>query len=190
MNTPHADQPWSPIEQRAEPMLCGRAAVYLWWLAAVEMGLSGLGALLMVAASAVPVNELTAELPADQIELFLEIRPLLIPLALGVLVLGFVPGLAYAVLGFAVRTGRRWAINTALVLSATQLLVAGVLCAFAILGAIVTLDPVAVTVSVLFYGSPTLLLAFCVRLLMASRRTTRATSMWEDEGDPWSTDAA
>jgi hypothetical protein len=107
--------------------------------------------------------------PGD-VDAFMEqyraMAPHLRAIAVTLLLLGFLPGLAYLVLGFAVRSGRRWASVTAFVLTGTQALVLGLIFLLNLLGALLSGSAGAVAAAVMIWGALAGLLAYTAWTLL------------------------
>ena len=114
------------------------------------------------------VENFAPYLPADQLA---RVHRLLWHLALSILVLGLLPGIAYIYLGFGVRKGRALPTRVAIGLAVMQTAVLAVLVLDAVVTAISGADPVAVTAAILLRGTPLAILIGCVRVLLRARLT-------------------
>jgi hypothetical protein len=116
-----------------------------------------------------------------------QIAPYLGALAMTLLVLGFLPGLAYLLLGFPVRRGRRPATVIAFVLIGMQTLVVGLMCLLNLLGALIAGNPGGATMAVLMWGSLLALLIYTAWWLLQALRGHPAplTADPPDGREPW-----
>lgn len=113
--------------------------------------------------------------------------PYLRALAATFLILGFLPGLAYLLLGFPVQRGRRPAAVAAFVLTGTQAIVVALIFLLNLLGGLVSGNPGGITAAVLIWGSLTGLLIYTAWTLLRVVRE-RAAPAWArptDGREPW-----
>ncbi len=89
--------------------------------------------------------------------------------ALALFLLGFCPGVAYLILGFFVKKQRPGPLLASLILVFAQTLVLGVVGLLSILGAVMQGDPMALTICLIFFGTPLLLQGFTIYYLFAAK---------------------
>lgn len=117
---------------------------------------------------------------------FGQLAPHLPTIAATLAVLGFLPGVAYLILGFPVRRGRRAPAITAFVLSGTQTLVAGLMLVGGLLAAMIAASPLDMTLVVLTWGSLTGLLTYTAwRLLRVIRGNATSPNRITSIHEPW-----
>lgn len=160
-----------------------RAAKLLWVTGAVEAAAFGCCVTSMAIVSVMPGDLLQEAADAQTYEQVMQLRPMLGFWAVTVFVLGFVPAVAYLILGFAVRTGRDAATTTALVLALTQFIVFGVLMIGNTVSAISTHSPADFTKSALTLGSLLVLLGLSIHSLWQARLLNHQSS--QELTDPW-----
>lgn len=189
-------EPWNLPPQSLETDPLRRAAILTWVIGGIEIVLGGCCTTLLGIASVVPPNELLRheELPPEQIEAIEPLIPYLGMIAFGVFTLCLVPGVAYILLGFAVRNGRRSLTMLALLMAATQTLVLGLYLAMSVLSGLLEGLLVYVSIFVITFGSLFVVLLFtCIRLWRALEATRYGTgyrasaieSATYDPREPW-----
>ena len=162
-----------------------RAARWIWWIGGAETLLFGTCSALSANVASTPVERIISQLDGSvDVAQLTAAHEKLWPVVALLLILGVVPGLAYLVLGFGIRRGVLAATRVGLVICGTQAVVVTFFAVNTVLAAILTLNPVAVSVWVILLGTPTALLMFLVRALLRAQaeqaclRTTVA-----DRGD-------
>jgi hypothetical protein len=178
------DQPPLPSREWDEPAGPDpnfRAAVFVWIAGAVTMLMSGCCAMTAMMLGTVSLEELERVAGQPMPPQFTQVQPMLAYVAIAVLVMGFVPGVIYLVLGFGIRRGKLLPIRLAMVLAITQSIVLACLLLWDLAQAITAGNPMALTVSVLLMGTPLALLGFALRWLFAAQQ--QAASAGRDEMD-------
>ena len=155
----------SPSPCRQPPLVAKRAASLVWWLGSAEVVVGSAAAAIFIAAARMPVTKLISwgqPMPLDELAIA---QGRLLPVAMLFALLGTVPGLAYLVLGFPVRSGRRWPIFLALLLVVTQSVALGVALIGGTIQAVRVGQPPLLTLNVLVFGSPIAFLIYTARHL-------------------------
>lgn len=152
----------------------GRAAIWLWVIGGLEVVLFSCLATAFAVFGAMAWSEIETtfaaqDMPGDVVEMYRSIHPHAGKLALGLSLIGVLPGLAYLVLGFLVRAGGARAALVASVLLLTQAVVVGLYGALSVFGALTTGQPGMVTMMVLMYGTSAALLVMALRSVNAAR---------------------
>ncbi len=155
-----------------------RASFWVWVIGGVEVVAFGFCGLFLSVMSRFTAGDFEQALTPEQLSQYSEVQPMLKPAAVTFLVLGFIPGLVYVLLGFKVRNGNRRATTTALILAMTQGLVFGVLFLSSVLHAVGQGDPAALTINVLTLGSLLGLLGIGTHRLWQTRTDD------EEDGEP------
>ena len=139
-----------------------RAAVLLTVAGVAEMLVSSALAALFAALAPLTPDQYAGATPAL-------VPTALGPMAIALLTLGTLPGLACVLLSFPVRAHCRWATKVALLLVLTQCVVVGLLLLGGAASAIRAASPVCLTISIIMPGSVLGLLGVLVRSLLAAR---------------------
>lgn len=168
--TGNAGSEWDePDRSAAAPR---RAATLLWIIGGVQIVVFGSCSVIYGILSLLTADQVAAMAPGNDtlVRQFEQVHPALPVMAVMLLVLGFLPGLAYLVLAFGVRRGRRHPMLFAQLLLITQLIVFGVLFAHAAIVAVMNRDPLQLTVAILVLGTGIALLAFGLYWVYQSRQ--------------------
>jgi hypothetical protein len=160
-----------------------RAALFVWLMAAVNIVVFGCLSISFGVFSRLSKEEMEKMLPQLTAEQLSQIYPLLLPMAVVVFVLGFLPGVVYLITGFWVRRAHPTGIGLALLLVFTQLIVVGVVLLLDIAAAVVNRDPAAITVNTLTLGSYLAILIFTIRWLLRARGTAGHSN--PESPEPW-----
>ncbi len=184
MNSDPYTDPWNlpPIGVKARN-LCRRAAAITWLIGAVQAVFFGTCTAVTAWAALLPLDQLRRVTSHEQFEQFSNIRPMLGAAVVTVGVLGFVPGVAYVILGFGVRRGHTAATRVVLVLATTQVIVFGTVFVHNVLTAIRTRNPTVLTFNAATLGSLLVLLGLAIRRLWFVSRFCR--DQLETHTDPW-----
>lgn len=160
--------------------------MFLWIVAALEMTGFGCCSVAMAVASFVPADQLQEQLqenPAAAEITVEQLRAIMLPGAIVFLVLGFLPGVAYLILGFFVRQGKTIAINFALLLLITQIIVFGIMMLAAVAQALIAGNPVQFTSNLLILGTLLAMLVATMRWLLRARNFQ--SQVLGEQSDPW-----
>ena len=167
-----------------------RAAYFVWGVGIVEILLFGCCSLGAILARSMPLADLQADFAArnpqvshEQLNQLAQIYQLAWPLAVLFLVVGFLPGLAYALLGFGVRKGRPISTNTALLLAITQTIVFGVIFAVNVAGAVMSENLPALTANFIGFGSLLMVLGFTIFWLFRAKTIPGGNP--DQDFEPW-----
>ena len=180
---PDSDAVWEP--GASQPTVRGRAARFIWIVAAIVLVLFGGCAGVLGVISAIPRDQMVQQmveqnpdLPAEQVELLHTAAP---ALAVVVSLLFVLPAVVLVFAGFAIRRGRPWGHWTAIVILALYVALLGVwlvrsLIALTTAGALVEL-----VLALAVIGSLLALMFYTLRLLWQARRQPPG----DDEIEPW-----
>jgi len=177
---------WDMPTDGASPDATSRAAKLVWIIGIIETAVFGCFSTVLALGAIVPTSQFQelvdqGQMSPDQFNEFIAMQPMCGPAAIVLFVLGFLPGLAYLVAGFAVRQGKAIPSTIIIVLAATQFLVFGVIFAFNLMGAVLTHNPVALTFNALTLGTLLLLLGLAIRSLLVARQQRHNNT----HNDPW-----
>ena len=176
-------EPWFSSGGPGPNGLRQRAAVSVWVIGAVQTVAFGCCSALMGMVAMVPLEHFRTVTDLKVFEQLAGVYPLLGDAAMTGFVLGFLPGLAYLALGFAVRVGRGFSTEVAMVLAATQLVVFGTVFVSNLVVAVTGHSPSAATVNILTLGSLLALLGYGIRCLWLARQSRHGD--WDESTDPW-----
>ncbi len=193
------DDAWDQPRRRSFHDVLRRAAKALWFLGTVEAVVFGYLTLSMLAIAALPEAELrqriaemqeTSTMDPAMVEAAMQFKSMAMPFSAALALFGFIPGVAYIVLGFYVRRGRATAVNFSLLMIVTQGIVVGVLLMAGVLASIQQMSPGVLTAYVLLLGTPMALLVFAGLSLMRSRALLAEGAQDPEGGDrddlePW-----
>lgn len=174
---------WDQVPSASLGHPCIRAAKWVWLIGGIETVIFGLCSFFTAVTSQIPLEELNEMASEEQFRQLIEIYPLLGPMAVGALILGFIPGVIYLFAGFGVRSGHRTATVVALALGITQSLVLGLLFLNNVLGSIMAYDPVGLTIQVLTVGSLLLIVGYGTYQVWLAKEYSQ--SQLEEHVDPW-----
>ena len=149
--------------------LGARAAFWIRIIGFVQVAAFGLFGLPMVLIRWIPTDQRRRMTQPQQFKQMIELQPFLDTLGWMVFLLGFLPGMVYLALGFAVRRGHGLAIDVALLLAVTQCIVFGLFLLRNMAAAIEQASPASLTINVLTVGSLLALLLNGVRCLWSVR---------------------
>ncbi len=160
----------APPPGAASPL---RAAVITWIIGAGQTFLFGLGTVIYGLMALLPeerLHELVRgqNLPEEQLTL---LQPwLMAAFALCCLLLGFIPGVAYVLLGFGIHRGKRLAFESTQMLLLTQAIVLGIFLLLGVSQALAAGSPRHVTLNIVVLGTPLALLITGIRWVAAAKR--------------------
>ena len=180
---------WDIPPSGASPDASSRAAKLVWIIGIIEIAVFGCFSTVLALGAIIPTNQFKelvdqGQMSPDQFNEFIAMQPMCGPAAMVLFVLGFLPGLAYLVAGFAVRQGKAIASTITIVLVATQFIVFGVIFALNLIGAVLTHNPIALTFNALTLGSLVVLLGLAIRSLLAERQHRHNIGQ-KQYSDPW-----
>lgn len=179
---------WNPPSPNP---IASRAALWTWILGVIQVLLSGCLASVFAVMAVMPLTQLQ-EIYAGQpqsFELIAKMHPRFWPMAGLMLVMGFIPGVAYIIAGFGVRKNNGTATYVAMLLAITQTIVLGVLVLNNIAVALTQGDLCQVTFNVVVMGTMLGMIGYTALLLYRTRRGD--VSNWQDQStDPWDDPAA
>ncbi|MCX5658717.1 MAG: hypothetical protein NTW19_03220 [Planctomycetota bacterium] len=177
--------PWGSAPGPSPESLRRRAALLLWALGGVQVVCFGCCSFVLGAFGFRSMEEIQKLLPPGEVlpPGTAAAHPFLIPVAVGVLLVGFFPGVAYIVLGFPVRAGLRGPTIAALAVSASQAAVMAMGVFVMVLGSLAAGDMGSLATSAAMGGGMLVALGVLVVLLVT---ILRAPGMDDDlETDPW-----
>lgn len=190
-----ADDPLTPfVNPDGDDRSRRRAARLLWLTGAilcVVFGSCAAGMWMFDSFTPAEVEQILRKSQTGDVNTFMEqyrqVAPHLRAIAVMLLLLGFLPGLAYLYLGFPVQRGRRSAAVAAFVLTGTQTLVVTLICLLNLLAALMTGNPGGATMTVLIWGSLAGLLAYTAWTLLRVVRSRAAPAGTDppDGREPW-----
>ena len=154
------------------------AAVWLWVIGALEIVVFSCLAMLFAAFGAMAWSEMEQTLAAQNmsdgmVEQSHSVHAHAGKLAVGMAVVGILPGLAYLVRGVLGRGGGGRAGMVASVLLLTQVVVVAAYGGLSVIGALASGQPGMVTMMVLVYGTPVALLVMALRSVRAANAAQR-----------------
>ncbi len=162
-----------------------RSAAWLWIVGGLEMlsitcCLLGFAVILVV-----PASEFVGQgMSATQAQQLNTLKPVLPLIMLGIMLLGFVPGLCYVILAFLVRRGRHRPTLVCRGLLLTQAILLGLMLLNILLGALAQANPWALVLGCFMLGLPLALLIYVFHLTgQTPTRTALADS--DSQTDPW-----
>lgn len=161
-----------------------RAAIFVWILGGLTVVLCGCCSALLGVMGMMSDQELEEAARQPLPPEYFQFKQQLPTVALGVLILGFVPGVLYLFLGFGVHKGRSAPTGIALVLAATQAIALAGLAAWDMIAAIRMGNPSALTFVILILGTPLLLLGFAIRWLLAAQQMNASHDVNHDDDLP------
>lgn len=181
------DEPHVPTTGGVDPP--ARAALFLWIVGGLQAVFFTSCAACMGIAALLPADQWQEVLAQQNQSLPQGVTPsqfqgAMLPLAVLMFVLGVLPGIAYIVLAFFVRKAKPGAINLALLILITQMVVLGVMFLLNVGTGIVAGAPIQITVTVLTQGSLLAILFATARWLFKAR--SYGTEVIGQESDPWS----
>lgn len=167
-----------------------RASLFLWIVAAIELFGCACMSAMFAAISVLPdaqFAEAAAQQGADmaQMETVRKAGPML---AVVFIILGIVPGIAYAILAFFVRKRKSAAVTISLVLAVTQAIVLGIIFLTGLAQGILGANPVALTTNFVMFGTPLALLGAAIYWLYRTQSPAAAAHHLEPR-DPWDDDS-
>lgn len=163
-----------------------RAAILLWIVGPLQMAIFGCCGSVYATMAMIPYEEFLKLFEqhqphmADQAD---QIHPLLPAFAVSMLVLGFLPGVAYLLLGFGVRKAKPAAINFAQMIALTQGIVLAVFFLLLLAGAVQTGSPMTLTFVLILIGTPLAILGVAFYWLQKAKRYRDDVLSADD--DPW-----
>lgn len=165
-----------------------RAAMFLWILGGVQLFCFSCCATCLTTFAMLPIEQWN-ELMQGQSQALDGMAPgdvhaALLPMAILAVVLGVAPGTAYVVLAFFVKKAQPAAVNIAMLVAITQIIVFGIMFLLNVVSGVARGNPVAVTAAVLTQGSLLALLVATVRWLSAVRKYGQ--TVMGEQSDPWS----
>jgi len=176
---------WDQVETVSSGQV-RRAAWFVWGVGMLQAVLFGCGAASSMVAAAMPYEDLLAEMQKQGHDTtpFEQMGPEFFAILAGTLFfLGFLPGVAYLVLGFFVHKGNQRVMEFTLLLLLTQALVIGLVFLTGAAGSLFALDPIALTSNVLLFGTPFAVL--CVTILQVYRARQEVSNAIGPNIDPW-----
>ncbi len=170
---PQDTDPWNDPGSSVDPGSLGRAAMWVWIVAAIEIALTGCcvtGLVELGGMAPDQVDQLMAERGADerQTAAVAQFQPLAKSMAAGVGTMGLLPAMLLAGTAFGVARGRRWAIVVCALIVLVQLFVAGVFMLMAVAVAFAGGQPAQFTIVVIVVGSVIAALGFTLKQLLAA----------------------
>lgn len=180
-----------PLQQTGNPPsanpIASRAALWTWILGVAQVLFSGCLSSAFAVLAVTPLPKLLQEVSEKQpesVEVITTMYPLFWPMAGLILVMGFIPGVAYIVAGFGVRKNNSTATYVAMLLAITQTIVLGVLVLSNIVVALSKGDLCSVTFNIIVMGTMLAMIGYTALLLYRTRRGDVST--WQDQStDPW-----
>jgi len=162
-----------------------RAATLMVVAGALELVCFGLLALCCLSVAVTPLEELQSkmQLPPAQLTQMSQVKESAVPMAVTLVLMGVVPGLAYLGLSLGVRRGRYVSTQISMLLVATQMIVLGLMFLAVALESMMQLNPVVLTFNVITLGSLLMLLAFIFKHLMQAR--IGAKLALRSDREPW-----
>lgn len=170
---PATNNEWDEIPVSGGGYPARRAAVMAWVLSAVCLIVFGCLGTSAFVFSRVPHEELQKLFDDSGQQIPAPDPGVLGVMALMMVALGVLPGVAYLIAGFGVRAGRSGATNIALYVAITQVIIFGLLALNGVVGAVQAGDPKALTMVVLPFGTLLALLGFTIRDLIRALRLGR-----------------
>ena len=188
LGQPHPTPPpgyneWDMLAHGTSSGAAQRAALFTWIVAGVELVLFGGCSAAIAIISTVPLEELRKMGDPAQIDQIAQIYPMLGAIAVVMFIFGFLPAIAYLILGFGVRAGKPLSITVTLVLAMTQCTVFGVLFINNTLASVQRGDPATLMLNVVTLGSLVGLLGYTARLLWQMKQ--QANNNRAIHTDPW-----
>ena len=174
---------WDLPPQREDDAAPHRSAKWVWIVGGIETILFGCCSIFLALTASVPLDELEKMADPAQFEMIRQAHPMLRTVAITTFVLGFVPGVAYLILGFGIKAGQPLPMTIALVLTMMQCIVFGILLINNILSATQVGHPLGVTVNIVTLGSLVGILGYTTHLLWQVKQLTRTNMPVND--DPW-----
>jgi len=171
------------LSQATGDSLRRQAAVWVWAIGSVQAVLFGCCGVSVAWMSIIPIEELQITDPA-QFEVISKVYSMSGAVAAMIFFLGFAPAVAYLAMGFAVRAGRKLAIDASTLLAITQAIVFGLIFVVNVAAGLVQGSPAAITGTVLTFGTPLVLLVYGIRCLWRLRRFDHVDRD-EQDTDPW-----
>lgn len=182
-----AREPWDELEDDAaeSTAVAQTASVWLWALGALQVLVFGCCTASIAITAQMPLEAFQQEVAAYELppQQAAELHGMLHYSALIVLLMGFLPGVAYLICGFGVRRGKRTAIGLALLLAITQAIVFGVMGLYSLAAAAMAANPVAFTVNFVTFGTILGVLGAAIYWLTKALRFQPTTDA--DTTDPW-----
>lgn len=168
-------EPWNEPVAPESGDACRRAAIWVWGVAAGELLLTACCFVMFLSIALVPAADLRQglaenDMPDEQIEQVMQIKPHMAAFAAGYGMLSAIPAVLLAGLAFGVRTGGKWSTITCQVIIVMQMLVVGWITLMAVIAALSMGQLAQFTLALVLLGSLLATLVMTFRHLWRARR--------------------